>query len=298
MYNAVTSAATIRHIRANATNTYLGVNNADILANLQTRVVQLVDVVRSGDHLWYLGQSFPNTLSVISILFTFTVILASCILDKYSRWEKLLFAPVVLLVTVILSSFTISSLWPTHFAVIVTMPAIIFGSGVQVLFDTFNGFNYRYRMALRSLVVVFSFFVFLIQINASLNYLNAVKTTGGLSFHSSAIYDVYRFLENRSERLVALDWGLAAQLEYLSGGRLRVEEWYNYDQQVSEDFYRELRAQLSKDSLYLTHAMHQEAFQRREVFLEAATAAGFQAQTVNVSIRTDGWPMIEVWQLK
>jgi hypothetical protein len=298
LYNFISKGATIIQIRANASSTYLGVNNANILANLQTRIFQLADVIRSGDHLWYLGGTFPSHIALWSFIASLVIALADCIVSRDKRWIKLIFAPLVILVAVLLSCFTISSLWPTHFAVISMFPAVVFGTGVQCLFDWGEKCNIQLKLTSRLIIAPLIFIVFTSQICSDLRYLEAAKRTGGLSFHSSAIYDVYHFLEKRPEHLVALDWGIAAQIEYLSGGRMHVEELYDYSQGTSREFANELRSRLNKDNLYITHAMYQEAFQRRETFLQAVAAAGLHAQTVNVSIRGDGWPMIEVWQLQ
>jgi hypothetical protein len=128
-------------------------------------------------------------------------------------------------------------------------------------------------------------------------YLDVVRSTGGLSFHSSAIYDLSRFLDGREEHVVALDWGIAASVRYLTGERVVVEEFYGYEQLAPPSFGEALRERFGRDELYITHAEHQEAFQRRAAFLQAVDDAGLRAEQLNVSVRADGWPMLEVWRV-
>lgn len=184
-----------------------------------------------------------------------------------------------------------------HFAVIVVFPGVIFGIGVERLHHWLELSTRRTQITLRSIFVVLALLTCSSQIITSVRYLEAAQRTGGLSFHSSAIYDVYRFLKNRPEHLVALDWGIASQIEYLSGSRLRVEEFYDYHQTTSRALSERIRLRLNKNELYITHALYQEAFPHRNAFLQAVAAAGLRARTVNVSIRGDGWAMIEVWEL-
>jgi hypothetical protein len=135
------------------------------------------------------------------------------------------------------------------------------------------------------------------QIQTTIRYLDAVRTTGGLSFHSSAIYDLSRFLDRREEHVVALDWGIAASVRYLTGERVVVEEFYGYEQVAPPSFGEALRERFGREELYITHAEHQEAFQRRAAFLQAVADAGLRAEQLNVSVRADGWPMLEVWRV-
>jgi hypothetical protein len=122
--------------------------------------------------------------------------------------------------------------------------------------------------------------------------------SGGLSFHSSAIYDVSRFLERRPEHIVALDWGIAAPIEYLSGGRTPVEEFYGYEQTAPPSFGAALSERFGRDELYITHTANREAFHRRDAFLSAVAATGMWADPILIAARANGEPMLEVWQVR
>ena len=296
-YNLQTASATFRVIQLNATETYLGANNSAVLANLQTRLVQFADVIASGEHLWYLGGAFPNHAAVVSVLIASLVLIVRVIQTHGVGWQSTLLAPFLCLAVIVQSCYTISALWPTHFAVATPLPAIIFGVAMSVL-HTWNGTRTQWAALQRLVIVGVATLVIVSQTGTTVRYLNSLITSGGLSFHSSAIYDFSRFLDQRPEHIVALDWGIATQVEYLTGGRQVVEEWYGYEQEATPEFVTGLRERLHPDTLYLTHAEHQEAFQRRAIFLQTIDESPYQTKTINVSTRTDGWPLLEVWKLE
>jgi Dolichyl-phosphate-mannose-protein mannosyltransferase len=298
LYNLRSGGATLRVVELNADRTYLGISNADVLGNLKTRLEQAADVVRSGDHLWYLGGTFPNQVALASVLVALLVLLGCCIGEHGRGWRSTLLAPFLVLTVILQSCFTISSLWPTHFAIAVMLPAIIFGVAVGRARVWWAGDPRRSRWLLRGLVALLPALVLVSQLRTSLSYLNATVASGGRSFHSTAIYDLARFLAARPEHIVALDWGISAPVEYLNGARTPIEELYGYDQAPPPSFAEDLRKRFGDDALFVTHAENQEAFQRRAAFLRVVADAGMWAEWVNVSVDANGWPIFEVWRVR
>jgi hypothetical protein len=298
LYNLLSGEATLRVIQENSKRTYLGANNIDILENLRDRVIQVADVIRSGYHLWYLGGTFPNQVALASVLIGLLIIVLVCWHDRWRNWRSMFLIPFLGLLVILQSCYTISALWPTHFAIATMLPAIIFGIAVSrsrsllILDDRFVS------KCLHWLVMFLPVPVIIMQTLTSFNYLNVVVKTGGVSFHSTAIYDFSRFLDGRPEHMVALDWGIAPQVEYLTNGRVPVEEFYGYEQIPPLSFSTELRKRFERNELYLTHAENQEAFQRRAAFLKAVSDAGLVAERLNFSVRVDGIPLLEVWRVR
>lgn len=298
LYNLLSGEATLRVIQENSTRTYLGANNVDVVGNLRDRVTQVADVIQSGHHLWYLGGTFPNQVALISVLVGLLIIILTCWRDQWQNWRSMLLIPFLGLVVILQSCFTISALWPTHFAIATMLPAIIFGIAVSSSRSLLIRYDHFAGKCLRWLIVFLPVPVILMQILTSFNYLNVVIKTGGVSFHSTAIYDFSRSLDGRPEHMVALDWGIAPQVEYLTNGRVPVEEFYGYEQLAPPSFSTELRKRFEHNELYLTHAENQEAFQRRSAFLKAVSEEGFVAERLNVSVRMDGIPLLEVWRVR
>jgi hypothetical protein len=298
LYNLLSGEATLRVIQENSTQTYLGANNIDIVGNLRNRVTQVADVIRSGYHLWYLGGTFPNQVALLSVLIGLLIIVLICWREQWQNWRSMLLIPFLGLVVILQSCYTISALWPTHFAIATMLPAMIFGIAVSCSRSWFMQHDRFVAKCLHWLIVFLPVPVIIMQIVTSFNYLNIVIKTGGVSFHSTAIYDFSRFLDGRPEHMVALDWGIAPQVEFLTNGRVPVEEFYGYEQLPLPSFSTELRKRFEHNELYLTHAENQEAFQRRAAFLKAVSDAGLVAERLSLSVRVDGIPLLEVWRVR
>jgi uncharacterized membrane protein len=297
LYNLLSGGATLQVIRANQTLTFLGANNADIVGNLKTRFAQAADVVRSGDHLWYLGGSFPNEIALASVIAALVILIAIGLRERGQRWRMLL-VPCLSLLVIVQSCYTVSALWPTHFAIAAPLPAMLFGiAASRSRLWLQHGAGWAGRCG-RGLIGVVIAAVLVTQLVTSLSYLNSTVSSGGLSFHSTAIYGLNRFLEHRTEHVVALDWGIAAPVEYLSGGHTQVEEFYGYEQIAPPSFGSALRERFGRDELYITHTAHREAFQRRDTFLAAVASAGMWADPIAIVARSGGEPMIEVWRVR
>ena len=298
LYNLLSDGATFKTVQQSATQTYLGQNNTDILGNLQVRVAQAADVVRSGEHLWYLGGSFPNNIALASVLVALLVLLVGCCLREQGRsWRSTLLVPFLALMVIAQSCFTISALWYTHFAIAAPLPAMIFGIGVSHAHSRLAHSGSRARRPAIWLMMCLAVAVVSSQATTSISYLRAASTSGGLSFHSASIYELSRFLESRPEHIVALDWGIATPVEYLSGGRLDVEELYQY-RPGALGLRDALRQRFDRDELYITHAANQEAFPQREAFLQIVAESGRWAERVNTIMGKNGVPELEVWRVR
>lgn len=299
LYNLLSGGATLGVMERSARETYLGANNVDVAGNLVQRFRQFADVIVSGEHLWYLGATYTTWWALVGVVGALLVLLVSAI---RGRWQRSLLLPFLALAVIAQSCYTISALWPTHFAVVVALPALLVGVALGRVHTWIAAASPARRAAWwHGAVAAVAALLLISQLTTSVRYLQIVRATGGMSFHSSAIYDVTRFLETRNQPVLALDWGLSAPISFLSGEAFPVEEFYGYEQQPTPELVATLRARIEQDggrTLYLTHAENQEAFQRRAAFLQAVAEAGLQAEGVNVSVRADGWPMIEVWDVR
>lgn len=295
LYNLLSGWATLRTVRGSATETYLGQNNTEVLRNLVVRLAQAADVVRSGDHLWYLGGTFRNDVALGSVLIALVILVLASV---RGGWRTALLVPFLALAVIAQSCFTISALWPTHFAVATPLPAMIFGIAVARLYTSMSGRRQGARLG-RTLIVLSAVAVVASQAATSWRYRNAVTASGGLSFHSASIYDLSRFLDGRAEHAVALDWGLATPVEYLSGGKRDVEELYQY-QPGAPGLAEALRPRFDTrgDDLYITHATNAEAFPQREAFLGIVAESGHWAERVETFMGRSGNAEIEVWRVR
>lgn len=211
-------------------------------------------------------------------------------------WQRLLFVPFLAVLAIVQSCFTISALWTTHFAVVIFLPAMIFGLGMSEL-QTWLTDRTPSRWP-RVVAIAAGLIVIGAQLWSSVRYDQALARSGGASFHSAAIYQLSDSIRQRNEPVVALDWGIAAQLDYLSGGSVRVEELFGFEREADVAFRDQLRARFDQPALYITHAAGQESFPRRSAFLETVAESGRWAERVDTINTADNVPMFEVWRAR
>src|SRR5690606_13175180 len=156
------------------------------------------------------------SFALASVIVALLVLLLDCALTRGRDWRVTLFVPFLLLTALLQGCFTISSLWYTHFAIVVMLPAIIFGTAVQRLQLWVQSRPTLVRQAAYAAMLLLAALTFLSQLRSSISYLDATIATGGRSYHSAAIYDVSRFLRDQPEPIVALDWGISTSVEYLN----------------------------------------------------------------------------------
>ncbi len=106
----VQTGGTFSSVGGNLGQSYYGVDNANILANLPVRLGQVVNTLE-GDHFWYLGGLYANRLAPWLALIAVIIGLI--------RRPRTILPPLILLgLAVIASLFTVSDLFITHYALL------------------------------------------------------------------------------------------------------------------------------------------------------------------------------------
>ena len=101
------SGGTLASVGGNLRQSYYGVNNANILGNLPVRWGEIIQVLR-GEQFWYLGGSYANILAP----WFAAVALAA---GLWRNWRRALPPLLLLLAAFVLSLFTLSDLFITHY---------------------------------------------------------------------------------------------------------------------------------------------------------------------------------------
>jgi hypothetical protein len=101
-----------------------------------------------------------------------------------------------------------------------------------------------------------------------IRYHLALTESGGLSAHSDAIYDLSEWLANQAGGpIVAMDWGLAAPVTYLTGGRVVPIEVFGYGWESEADLAPRLKSFIVRPAaLYLWRAPDEIIFDRSPEF--------------------------------
>lgn len=288
IYNLQTGG-TFLNVSHNVATSYYGVNNLAFGPNLLERLGQFW-VLLSGSHLWYLGTTISNPLSLLvfgTALFL-TLFWALATLLKKSPTEnaseyvqnvaavKIALFPFVVIGLVIVASIgTVSALWITHFAVLMPWPAIaialsgwlVLSVRCQVSSATPHALRTTHHVSRYILMVVLGL-VLTTNLSSTIRYHAALSVSGGLSAHSDAVYDMSEWLNSHAAGpVVAMDWGLAAPVTYLTAGRVTPTEVFGYVWQPDEDLTLRLQGFISRpETLYLWRAPDEIIFDRSPQF--------------------------------
>ena len=287
------TGGTFASVGGNLGQSYYGVDNRAIFANLPVRLGQ-IDTVLRGDQFWYLGGLHANSLAP----WLAGVALLACLFSRSGRRELLL--PLLLVALAVSASlFTVSDLFVTHYALLQPLLIGLVGIGLARLYEQARS----WRGPLLLLPITFLVLWLGGDLSASLAHHQDLTRSGGLADHSDATYHLaYHLRYNGLGAPIALDWGLDAPVRYLSEGTVTPIELFGYDSlaEPDADFAERLGPFLDNpDNVYLLHAPGQEIFAgRREAFFAQATQRGRQPNLEATFAQRDGLVLVELWRLR
>ncbi len=268
------TGGTVISVFSNLERSYYGVNNADFLHNLGRRVSQLWALL-NGEHLWYLGEALPNRLSPWLAIALLASALIAWIARRPRRLDQI--APLaggVLFVAlyVVQSSFTVSDLFITHYATSLPFIFLIAGLAASVLAQAVKRRGVALALAL-TLIWAGSDLV------TDVRYHQVLSFTGGHGTHSDAIYALAgHLIKQPGQPVVALDWGIAAPVYFLTAGKVNPVELFGYERLDAPDpgFESRLLPYLERpDTAYLLRSGDDTIFQgRRQALKELALRSG------------------------
>ncbi len=132
----VQTGGTFASIGGNLGQSYYGVDNANILANLPVRLAQVVSTL-TGDHFWYLGGIYANRLA--------PWLAGAAVIIGLIRRPRTILPPLILLGLAILASlFTVSDLFITHYALL--QPFMVAVVAVGLADPQFSIFNFQFSI--------------------------------------------------------------------------------------------------------------------------------------------------------
>jgi 4-amino-4-deoxy-L-arabinose transferase-like glycosyltransferase len=321
IYNLQTGGTWLS-ISQNAATSYYGVNNLAIGANLIERLGQL-SVFLSGGQFWYLGQVFSNLWAplLLGLVAVGVVILTmrrsyqdAPLPGEQARLlplppAKAALLPLLVIALVTLASIaTVSALWITHFAILMPWPALALAVGSWFILDpspsgrgaSLSPFPGREGgRGGRSALLLGLGLLLALNLANSLRYHMALAESGGLSSHSDAIYDLSAWLAQRAGGpVVAMDWGLAAPVIYLSGGRVMPVEIFGYDWQSDVQLSSWLENYIAQPAtLYLWRAPDEIIFDRSADFKALYRPKDLEETIEEAFYERSGRPLLGVTRL-
>ncbi|MGC8837269.1 MAG: ArnT family glycosyltransferase [Anaerolineae bacterium] len=278
LFNWQTSG-TLLTIVHNLGRSYYGVDNLAFGQNLAARLWQVRDVL-AGTPFWYLGGTFGNPWWPPALALGAVGSLVLVLGREDLPWRRLLFPYLALGLIVVQSCFTVSALWHSHFALALPLPALALASTLDALARAARG-----RKALGALAALAVAFLVLWDLGVDVRYHQALARTGGLGGHTEAIYTLAERLRAAPHpQPLALDWGIAAPVEFLTEGRVRPLEVFGYEslEQPDAGFQERLRALVREPGRYhLFHAPEETVYRGRlEAYQAVLEEEGLQGRVV------------------
>lgn len=304
MYNWQTGG-TFLNVSENALTSYYGVNNLAVGANLAERFSQFI-IFLNGGHLWYLGRVVTNWVFpfIVGVVFVLVVILSIrkptpvSTPGDFPSYKVALFPFYVIALVICFSIATVSALWVTHFALLMPWPALAVALGSWFLLET-GAASRRWASASRLVIGLGVSVLILNGLVSTLRYHAALSISGGLSTHSDAIYDLSDWLAHNADGLVvAMDWGLAAPITYLTNGQVTPVEVFGYAWQSDVQLTSRLNGFIAQpEALYLWRAPDEIIFDRSADFKALYRPHNLEETIEEAFYERSGRPVLGVTRL-
>jgi hypothetical protein len=303
VYNLQTGG-TVLSITQNASTSYYGVSNLAIGANLVERSRQFITML-SGRHLWYLGDIIENFspsavfgLIVFGVIYLATRIYSPAI--KNTRLPPLkvaLFPLFVIGLTILISIGTVSALWITHFAILMPWPALAIALGSW--FILINCASAKLKSTVNFFILAGLGALVVTNLASTIRYHAALTKSGGLSSHSDAIYDMSHWLaQHATGPVIAMDWGLAAPVTYLTHGRITATEVFGYEWQSDVQLTERLEWSMAQpDTFYLWRSPDEVIFDRSPEFKALYRPKSLEENIEEAFYEKSGRPILGVTRL-
>jgi 4-amino-4-deoxy-L-arabinose transferase-like glycosyltransferase len=296
LFNQQTSG-TVQSIFGNLGSSYYGVENAAFLDNLATRLGQ-VDTLLRGDHLWYLGGTFANGWALWIGTGLVLLALGLAVADWWAGRARaslptLLASCLFVFLLIVQSSFTVSDLFITHFAIVQPFVTLLVALAADIVLlaagqGRAGGQPGKLRTVLAALAIAALAVWFSTDAWSSLHYHQALARSGGLASHSDAIDRLARWLDERQvEQPLALDWGIEASVRFLTGNRVQPLEIFGYERLNEPDAgFAGRAAQFLADPtrFYVVRMPEETVFRGRREALESLAAAQGQGLVMQEAI--------------
>ena len=140
-----------------------------------------------------------------------------------------------------------------------------------------------------------------INLTNTLRYHQSLTESGGLSSHSDAVYDLSNWLvvhNQQSRTVVAMDWGLAAPIIYLTNGQVTPIEVFGYAWQPDQNLETRLKKFIEQPpTFYLWRAPDEVIFDRSVEFKTLYQPRNLQETIEEAFYERSGRPLLGITRL-
>lgn len=250
-------------------------------------------VLTAKNHFWYLGSSPGNSLWLWAFaLASLAIIIQFALGFRHGRRGFALF--ILLILAVLVASFTPTpaGLFPHHLALFTPLWATLVAVGSTTIARMTRQNRLAYILIALSLTALIAG-----DLKANLHMHRDLAKSGGEGPHSDAIHILTaKLVSIHPMDTVALDWGIAPQVRYLSGERIAPREIFGYGETADDGFGKRLQLFFQKHgTVYLLHTPSETIFQRRTEFIKEATNLGYTLQKLDVVRNRNGIPIFELF---
>jgi 4-amino-4-deoxy-L-arabinose transferase-like glycosyltransferase len=275
LYNLQTRG-TLEVLTQNAVTTSYGVDNRAFVSNLLTRLDAFVVYLR-GEHFWYFGQQFLNPLYPTLFVTALAALALALVVDPEARarWRQAAFLVAMLVAIVLQSTVTVSGLGPTHFYLLYPLPQALIALAAVWLVRAGARYGRPGRVGSVAVAAVALAALIGLDLIVDRDYHAALARTGGVANYSDSIYDLTDYLvEWKGHNPVAMDWGIAKSVQYLSKGEVNPPELFGYTGMAPPPNWQDWLLSYIEDpwTLYVFHDEKFTVFPRWEQFAAAAAA--------------------------
>ncbi len=258
-------------------------------------------VLTAKNHFWYLGSSPGNPLWLWALILAALAILAQAMIG-IPRSRRGLALLLVLALAILMTPFTPTpaGLFPHHlalFAPVWTTVIAIGAAGILQLVRGARGHGKRQQGGAFISIALGLTALAGGDVATDLHMHQTLAKGGGEGPHSAAIYTLAQLLQSlHPTHTVALDWGIAPQVQYLTSERIAPSEVFGYNTTADNDFGERLQPFFEQPgTIYVLHAPNETIFQRRAEFALEATRRGYALQQVSTVPKRSGVSIFELF---
>ena len=290
-------------LRANLGQTERGVNNRDLLGNLGQQAREL-RVFLDGGFFWFLGRVYTNPAATTVTALSVVGLALLTLLPEHTRQRRtLLFLAVYAATLFLLSCFSISILAATHLFILLPLPQLaVAACGVLGARSLALRLPARPAWLARAgpAVGLVALLLFVgLDLRADLRYHQVLARTGGSFTFSSAIYPWAGYLDAHAiTQPYALDWGVRANVQLLTAGRVTPQELHALPLSPDGAFDAAVAATLrEREPFFITQTAPGGDAARLARLQQLVATAGRQVELVEVFRGRDSAPAYELYRV-
>jgi hypothetical protein len=257
------------------------------------RLDHFAAVLTAQNHFWYLGSSPGNPLWLWAFGLAALAIMVQATrrAAHARRGLALVLLPATGVLLVPLTP-TPAGLFPHHLALFTPLWTTVVAVGAAAAAHLAR----QHRAALFAIAFGLTALVSG-DVTADLHMHRALAKGGGEGPHSAAIYVLAERLQSlQPAHTVALDWGIAPQVRYLTVERITPSEVFGYGHAADAGFGARLQPFFQQPgTVFVLHTPEETIFQRRTEFTEIAAKGGYALQKIGVVRKHSGVPMFELF---